>query len=123
MVSTQLCTLGDVVLASSNTLRNLVVIFEVCLLTSFFPVLFWSDADKLVYVCVTLRLDHCKSLLSGCSERSLESQFIQNTEVGVPTGTRTQTVFLPYWLLFTETLLVLEFKLKYFFLHTQVLNN
>jgi len=43
-----------------------------------------SDAEKLVHAFVTLRLDHCNSLLLGCPTNSLKSlQLIQNVATRV----------------------------------------
>ena len=45
-----------------------------------------KDAEKLVHAFVTLRLDYCISVLSGCSSQSLKTlQLIQNADVGLLT--------------------------------------
>uniref|UniRef100_A0A669DD67 Pyrin domain-containing protein n=1 Tax=Oreochromis niloticus TaxID=8128 RepID=A0A669DD67_ORENI len=108
MVSKQILTLDGITLASSNTVRNLGVIFDqdmsfnahikqICK-TAFFHlrniskvrnILSQSDAEKLVHAFITSRLDYCNSLLSGCPKNSLKSlQLIQNAAARVLTGTR-----------------------------------
>jgi len=98
MVSKQILTLDGITLGSSNTVRNLGVIFDqdmsfnahikqICK-TAFFHlrniskvrnILSQSDAEKLVHAFITSRLDYCNSLLSGCPKNSLKSlQLIQN---------------------------------------------
>ena len=108
MVSKQILTLDGITLASSNTVRNLGVIFDqdmsfnahikqICK-TAFFHlrniskirnILSQSDAEKLVHAFITSRLDYCNSLLSGSPKNSLRSlQLIQNAAARVLTGTR-----------------------------------
>uniref|UniRef100_A0AAQ6IH18 Reverse transcriptase domain-containing protein n=1 Tax=Anabas testudineus TaxID=64144 RepID=A0AAQ6IH18_ANATE len=105
-MSKHILTIDDIVLASSNTVRNLGVIFDQDISytsyikeisrTAFFhlrniakirSILSQSDAEKLVHAFVTSRLDYCNSLLIGCPNNSLKSlQLIQNAAARVLTG-------------------------------------
>ena len=109
-IITDIATLDGFSLASSDTVRNLGVIFDQDLSfnshikqtsrTAFFHlrniskirhILSQTDAEKLVHAFVTSRLDYCNSLLSGCSKKSLRSlQLIQNAAARILTGTRTR---------------------------------
>ncbi|XP_025758871.1 uncharacterized protein LOC112843875, partial [Oreochromis niloticus] len=143
MVSKQILTLDGITLASSNTVRNLGVIFDqdmsfnahikqICK-TAFFHlrniskirnILSQSDAEKLVHAFITSRLDYCNSLLSGCPKNSLKSlQLIQNAAARVLTGTRKREHISPvlaslHWLPVKSRI---EFKIL--LLTYKVLNN
>uniref|UniRef100_A0A669EKP4 Reverse transcriptase domain-containing protein n=1 Tax=Oreochromis niloticus TaxID=8128 RepID=A0A669EKP4_ORENI len=143
MVSKQILTLDGITLASSNTVRNLGVIFDqdisfnahikqICK-TAFFHlrniskirnILSQSDAEKLVHAFITSRLDYCNSLLSGSPKNSLRSlQLIQNAAARVLTGTRKREHISPvlaslHWLPVKSRI---EFKIL--LLTYKVLNN
>ncbi|XP_030580839.1 uncharacterized protein LOC115777144, partial [Archocentrus centrarchus] len=143
MVSNQILTLDGITLASSNTERNLGVIFDqdmsfnahikqICR-TAFLHlrniskirnILSQSDAEKLIHAFITSRVDYCNSLLSGCPKSSLKSlQLIQNAAARVLTGTRKREQISPilaslHWLPVKSRI---EFKIL--LLTYKVLNN
>ncbi|XP_034041739.1 uncharacterized protein LOC117524118, partial [Thalassophryne amazonica] len=143
MVSNQILTLDGITLTSSNTVRNLGVIFDqdmsfkahikqICR-TAFLhlrniskirKVLSQSDAEKLIHAFISSRLDYCNSLLSGCPKSSLKSlQLIQNAAPRVLTGTRRREHISPilaslHWLPVNSRI---EFKIL--LLTYKVLNN
>uniref|UniRef100_A0A669CMS1 Reverse transcriptase domain-containing protein n=1 Tax=Oreochromis niloticus TaxID=8128 RepID=A0A669CMS1_ORENI len=143
MVSNQILTLDGITLASSNTVRNLGVIFDqdmsfnahikqicktaffhLCNISKVRNILSQSDAEKLVHAFITSRLDYCNSLLSGCPKNSLKSlQLIQNAAARVLTGTRKREQISPvlaslHWLPVKSRI---EFKIL--LLTYKVLNN
>ncbi len=107
-LSNYIVTLDDITLASSTTVRNLEVIFDLdlsfhshikhisrtavfhfCNIAKIRSILSQKDAEKLVYAFVTSRLDYFNSLLSGCTKKSLKTlQLIQNAAACVLTETR-----------------------------------
>lgn len=143
MVSNQILTLDGITLASSNTVRNLGVIFDqdmsfnahikqicktaffhLCNISKVRNILSQSDAEKLVHAFITSRLDDCNSLLSGSPKNSLKSlQLIQNAAARVLTGTRKREQISPvlaslHWLPVKSRI---EFKIL--LLTYKVLNN
>ncbi|PME06503.1 hypothetical protein A8A06_07420 [Escherichia coli] len=142
-LSNQILTLDGITLASSDTVRNLGVIFDqdmsfnahikqICR-TAFYHlrniakirnILSQSDAEKLVHAFITSSLDYCNSFLSGCSKSSLKSlQLIQNAAARVLTGTRKRDHISPilaslHWLPVKSRI---EFKIL--LLTYKVLNN
>ena len=102
--------LDGIALASSTTVRNLGVIFARELSFNSHVkqisrtadlhlrsnakiryILSQQDAEKLVHVFVTLRLDYCYSLFSGCPDQILKTlQLIQNAAARVLTRSNTR---------------------------------
>ncbi|XP_034015853.1 uncharacterized protein LOC117501131, partial [Thalassophryne amazonica] len=143
MVSNQILTLDGITLTSSNTVRNLGVIFDqdmsfkahikqicrtaflhLCNISKIRKVLSQSDAEKLIHAFISSRLDYCNSLLSGCPKSSLKSlQLIQNAAARVLMGTRRREHISPilaslHWLPVNSRI---EFKIL--LLTYKVLNN
>ena len=114
-LSNDIAALDDIALASNETVRNLGVIFDPDLSfdlhlkqisrTAFFHLrniskirnlLNRKDAEKLVHVFVTSRLDYCNSLLSGSSRKSLKTlQLVQNAAARVLTRTKKREHITP----------------------------
>ena len=114
-LSSHLPTLDDISLTSITSINNLGVIINQDLLldshikqiskTLFFhlrniakirKVLSLQDAEKRIHACITSRLDYCNSLLSGCSNNSIQSlQLIQNAAAGTLTETKKYEHILP----------------------------
>ena len=114
-LSKDILTMDGINLASSETVRNLGVIFDQDLSfnahiklisrTAYFHlrniakirhILPQNDAEKLVHAFVTSRLDYCNSLLSGCTKKSVKSlQLIQNAAARVLTRVRKRDHITP----------------------------
>ena len=114
-LSKDILTMDGINLASSETVRNLGVIFDQDLSfnahiksisrTAYFHlrniakirhILPRNDAEKLVHAFVTSRLDYCNSLLSGCTKKSVKSlQLIQNAAARVLTRVRKRDHITP----------------------------
>ena len=65
------------------------IIFSIyAILPKYFKVLSLQDAEKQIHAFITLRLDYCNALLSGCSNNSIKSlQLLQNTAAQTLTRT------------------------------------
>ena len=107
-LSSHLPTLDGISLTSNTSIKNLGVIINQDLLldshikqiskTLLFhlrniakirKVLSLQDAEKRIHACITSRLDYCNSLLSGCSNNSIQSlQLIQNAAACTLTRTK-----------------------------------
>ncbi|XP_033945045.2 uncharacterized protein, partial [Pseudochaenichthys georgianus] len=114
-LSKDILTMDGINLASSETVRNLGVIFDQDLSfnahiksisrTAYFHlrniakirhILPQNDAEKLVHAFVTSRLDYCNSLLSGSTKKSIKSlQLIQNAAARVLTRVRKRDHITP----------------------------
>nr|XP_033938439.1 uncharacterized protein LOC117446386 [Pseudochaenichthys georgianus] len=114
-LSKDILTMDGINLASSETVRNLGVIFDQDLSfnahiksisrTAYFHlrniakirhILPQNDAEKLVHAFVTSRLDYCNSLLSGSNKKSIKSlQLIQNAAARVLTRVRKRDHITP----------------------------
>lgn len=97
--STDVALLGGVNLASSTTLRNLGILSHQDLSLdahvkhvsrfAFYRLRDRRDAERLVRVFISARLEDCNSLVLGCLNKSFQTlQLVQEAAAQVQTGTR-----------------------------------